>query len=326
MRVRCCGLPRAFATGRSITTAASGFGGLDIDSGKTLVMNGALATGATSAISKTGNGTLFLNALNTYVTFNINQGTVATAGNINTAAANTTNLNGGTLLLTSASTTATTPGSLPNSTIGIGGGGRLSLAPFTGGQTTLSALAITRNATTQGTLVIDIASGFSLGSNGASGVRVIPTNVLGVTRVTAVINGVFSPAILGQFSSGTPFLLANSANDGLTPFASGSYVTAIGSVTATSVAGFTSEQNVSSSLRTYVVRTNSNLTSSANAVLRITSVGVTAAAGQGGLVTYGTPTISASVVFDPTSALAGVRRPQAKACCMSVARPLSRVI
>ena len=101
------------------------------------------------------------------------------------------------------------------------------------------------------------------------------------------------------------FLLADAGVNGLTPYAAGSYVTTIGSVTETSVAGFTAAQNVSSSRKTYVIRTNADLTSSANAVLRITSVGVTAGAGQGGLVTYGSPTISASIVFDPSAASGG---------------------
>ncbi len=308
----------SFTTQRALTIAASTTGGstggtVDIATGKTLILNGPVqsSTASTFGISKTGNGTLLLNGASTWSAanasspaFSVTQGTVVipAAAGLSTSANANTALNGGTLALITPSTAAVTFGNASNNRFFAQGGGRIQLAPFAGGQSTLNALALTRPAGSNGTLVLDVGAGFTLGSNAANGVRVIPTNLFneGLARASSLVNGIYAPVFVGN-SGGVPFFLANDATHGLVPYA-GATATSFGSATATSINDFTTAQNLAATATTYAIRTNADITAAPGALLRVSSVGAALAGGQGGLLTYGTPTLSAPMLFDPTGA------------------------
>ncbi|MGC3968279.1 MAG: autotransporter-associated beta strand repeat-containing protein [Pirellulales bacterium] len=242
----------------------------------------------------------FIVAINgTTVTLNQNIGTTAVAANtsLTIGATATVNLNGGTFLLTRSGADLAVAGATAT-VLSVGGGGRLALQNGTPGtnSTQLAVLSFARTASTNGTLLVDVGAGLTLGQAGAGGARVIPTNLFGVARASAQINGIFSPVLLGN-SGGTPFFLQNDATNGLIAY-SGSTVSTISAVTATNIADFTSAQNLTANQTAFAIRTNSDISASGSNRLTIVSVGIAAAgAGQGGLVTYGTPTISAPVVF-----------------------------
>src|SRR5205823_5532424 len=89
----------------------------------------------------------------------------------------------------------------------------------------------------------------------------------------------------------------------------GAFVTSINSGTPTALGDFTTPQTLSATNSFFALRSNSSIASSSNAnQLKITAVGLTAPAGQGGILLYGTgaaPTIGANVTFDPSTAAGG---------------------
>ena len=221
-----------------------------------------------------------------------------------TAAASTTNLNGGILQLITGSATAVAFGSATNSTFNYQGGGHILLSAYAGGQSTLNALRFNRMASMNGTLVLDVASGFTLGLNAGNGVRVVSTNIavggVDTAIASANTNGILIPTIIGNSASNIPFFVTGDATNGIIPYA-GTLNTGISTATPITINDFTSGQALTSGVTTYAIRTNSNLSTANGSALRITSNGtLSATGGMGGLLTYGTPTISAPVIFDPS--------------------------
>ena len=195
-------------------------------------------------------------------------------------------------------------GSATTNTFNYQGGGHIQLGAYAGGQATLNALRFNRMASMNGTLVLDVASGFTLGLNAGNGVRVLSTNItvggVDTAIASANTNGILVPTIIGNDATNVPFFVTGHATNGIVPYA-GTLNTSISTATPISINDFTSGQALTSGVTTYAIRTNANLSTANGSALRITSNGTLAATGgMGGLLTYGTPTISAPVIFDPS--------------------------
>jgi fibronectin-binding autotransporter adhesin len=294
-------------------TGNTGFsGGIDVTSGNVFTARGVISQGTELDFAfKTGLGTLVTTATNTYRGLAMTNGVLQFANNApwanstGTAADNTfIEMLGGTIRAVNTGANITLANAASTTTYNYGGGMTLSMA--SGGAFSFEFNADNLIRQNQGTLIIQTEGATTLGGVGGSNTgRLIATNVVnaGLTRASAVTNGIFPAHLVGANPAGEAFFLANDAATGFVPYA-GPFNTSLLGIAPTGIGQVTSAETLTGLNSIYAFSTSADISGGTLTLTAIDNLR------SGGILINGSNTISSNLIFSPLSATAaGVGTP-----------------
>ena len=292
------------ATNRGITfnnNANTAFsGGVDVTGTNIFTINGVISQGSElDTAFKTGSGTLFTAAANTWRSLAMTNGRLqfnnsTPWANSTATAADVTTLEmlGGTIhaQVTTANISLTNQAS--TTTYNYGGGMHLRFEGTGSFSAELAADNLLRQ--NQGTLVIETVGTTALGVAGTNAGRLVAVNAIAanLARASALNNGIFAPHLLGADSSGSAFFLENDATNGFKAY-SGSTLSSLAGGNPAAIGNITSDQTLTGSNSIYAFRTTADVS---GGTLSIPAVNMLK---TGGIAINASKTLSSNLVFSP---------------------------
>ena len=281
-------------------------GGIDVTTGNIFTLTGAMTQGTELDYGfKTGGGTLLTTGTNTMRGFAVANGTLQFANSTpwaNSTATATDNtfieMMGGTIYALNAGANIALTNAASTTTYNYGGGMHLRMGSGTGFSVEFAADNLIRQ--NQGTLVIETEGTTTLGGVGASNTgRLLTGNAVnaGLARASAVTNGIYPAHLVGADGSGVAFFLADNATTGFVPYA-GATIASLSGTNPAAIGDISSAASLTGTNSVYAFRTSANVSGGTLKVTAIDNVR------SGGVLINGSNSISANLIFDPTSVTA----------------------
>ena len=298
------------ATNRGMTFVNNGStsysGGIDVTAGSTFTVNGAITQGTEFDFGiKTGAGALVVTGTNTWRQVAVTNGTYQFATtaqawtNSTTTAADVTNIEmiGGTIRAVNTGANIALANAASTTNYNYGGGAHLRME--SGGTFSVEFAGDNLVRANSGTLVIETAGVTTLGAVGSNTARLLTTNAIntGLSRASALNNGIFAPHILTADTNGVANFTTNDAAAGITTYAGATNLTLSG-LAPTAIGDISSAQVLTGINSIYAFRTTADISGGTLYIPTVDNVKM------GGIIFNGSNTISSNIVFDPTSATA----------------------